>query len=201
MVQNTNAPSRRGRPPKFDADAVVAAAIGAFMAKGFDATTLNDIETATGVDRSTLYNSFGGKAGLYKLATDTYLTSARLGLFATLHDGTRGLDDVTDFLSTLRQGLTSQDEVLGCLIVNDMSSGSDTEAADCYQDLLESGILAALERASSRGEADADRSQSRAALILTTVLGINLVASNPGTKGQVGRLVEAAIAEVETWRT
>ena len=79
---------RRGRPPKFDHDQVVAEAIAAFFQKGFEATTLADLEAVTGVDRSTLYNSFGGKTGLYQSATDTYLSLAEGGLFAPLLVGT-----------------------------------------------------------------------------------------------------------------
>jgi AcrR family transcriptional regulator len=69
MVQNTSPSSQRlGRRPGFDSEAVVAAAIVAFWAKGFEATTLSDLEAATGVDRSSIYNSFGGKEGLYRSA-------------------------------------------------------------------------------------------------------------------------------------
>ncbi|MCP4960035.1 MAG: TetR/AcrR family transcriptional regulator, partial [Actinomycetia bacterium] len=84
VVQKT---ARRGRPPKFDHNAVVDAAIGAFFRSGFEATTLADLEHATGVDRSTLYNSFGGKQGLYELATTAYLERAETSLFEPLANG------------------------------------------------------------------------------------------------------------------
>ena len=143
---------------------MIDSAIDAFFVKGFDATTLSDLESATGVDRSTLYNSFGGKTGLYRAATARYLDRAATGLFGTLHDGSSsdsnsdsnsgsndgsndGLADIVQFLETLRVGLTMAEVSPGCLIVNDMAAGSDREAAARYRELLDSGLRAALGRA------------------------------------------------------
>ena len=138
MVQKA---ARRGRPPKFDRDAVVGAAIEAFYRSGYEETTLADLEAATGVDRSTLYNSFGGKAGLYASATGRYLEVAEASLFDPLLTGTDdGYADIVDFIANLRIGMTSADAVPGCLIVNDMAAGADLAAAQRYRSMLEEGL-------------------------------------------------------------
>ena len=58
MVENASPRSRNlgGRPPEFDRDAVLTAAVFAFWAGGYEGTTVSDLEAATGVDRSTLYS-------------------------------------------------------------------------------------------------------------------------------------------------
>ena len=196
MVQKARPEAnKRGRPPKFDEDHVIAAAIGAFFHKGFEATTLADLEQATGVDRSTLYNSFGGKAGLYSSATNTYLSIAETSLFDPLLVGTNdGYADILDFLANLRNGLTSADAIPGCLIVNDMAAGADPGAAQRYRAMLEQGLRRALART---GDPDAKR---RAGLLSTSVLGVNLVSKATGDPAEIARLVDAIADEVRRWR-
>ena len=200
VMQNaTTGTKRRGRPPAFDRDEVVAAAMGAFFLKGLEATTLADLEHATGVDRSTLYNSFGGKAGLYESATGTYLSLAEAGLFAPLLDGTDdGYGDILDFLGNLRTGLTAADAIPGCLIVNDMAAGADPGAAVRYRSLLEDGLRAALART---GDPDQERRSHRAALVAASVIGVNLVSKATADPREIGRLIDALTDVVMTWTT
>ncbi|MEM7142651.1 MAG: TetR/AcrR family transcriptional regulator [Actinomycetota bacterium] len=195
MVQKADS-ARRGRPPTFDRDAVVASAMGAFFHKGFEATTLAELEAATGLDRSSLYNSFGGKAGLYEAATTTYLDRAEQTLLHPLLNGTDdGYADLLAFLDNLRIGLTSADAIPGCLIVNDMAAGADPAAAARYRALIEEGLRAALDRA---GDADAER---RAAFLTASVIGVNLVAkTTAGDAAEIARHVAAIVDEVVSWR-
>ncbi len=189
---------QRGRPPKFDRERVIAAAIAAFFRKGYEATTLSDLEAATGVDRSTLYNSFDGKAGLYASATGTYLALAEANLFEPLLVGTDdGYADLDSFLDHLRQGLTAADAIPGCLIVNDMAAGADPDAATRYRSILEEGLRRALART---GDPDADRRADRAGLLATSVLGLNLVSKATADPTEIARLLDAMAAEVDRWR-
>lgn len=199
MVQKASPEAKkRGRPPKFDEDHVIAAAIGAFFHKGFEATTLADLEQATGVDRSTLYNSFGGKAGLYRSATNTYLSIAEASLFDPLLIGTDdGYADILDFLANLRNGLTSADAIPGCLIVNDMAAGADPGAAQRYRAMLEQGLRRALART---GDQDGKRRSRRTGLLSMSVLGVNLVSKATGDPAEIARLVDAIADEVRRWR-
>lgn len=189
---------KRGRPPKYDPENVIATAIGAFFHKGFEATTLADLEQATGVDRSTLYNSFGGKAGLYASATGTYLSLAEAGLFDPLLVGTDdGYTDILDFLANLRNGLTSADAIPGCLIVNDMAAGADPDAAKRYRTMLEGGLQQALGRTD---DTDPARRTHRAGLLTTAVLGVNLVSKATADPAEIARLVDAVADEVRRWK-
>ena len=173
-------------------------AINAFFAKGYEATTLSDLEEATGVDRSTLYNSFGGKAGIYSSATSVYLDMAEKGLFAPLLTGEpgNGYEDILGFLSRLRRGLTTA-TTPGCLIVNDMAAGADRAAAGRYRSIMEEGLREALSRT---GDTDTARRAQRAGLIATSVLGINLVSKVTGDPDEINRHIDAMEQEVRRWQ-
>lgn len=200
MVQKATATSKRlGRRPSFNPEEVVSAATLAFWSKGFGATTLSDLEEATGADRSTLYNSFGGKKGLYVSATAAYLTRAEEYLFAPLHAGDKGVDDIIEFLDRLADTLGSGNYPPGCLIVNDMAAAVDQQATNRYLQMLEGGLLAALERSAASGETDPSRTDQRSRHLAAAVLGINLANRSAPTTAASQRLIDGVRSEVSAW--
>ena len=50
---------------QFDEDQVLDAAMTAFWRDGFEATSIAELEHATGLNKSSLYNAYGSKEGLY----------------------------------------------------------------------------------------------------------------------------------------
>ena len=55
----------RGRPREYNEDNVMSALLGLFWDKGYEATSLSDIMTATGLRKGSLYSLFGGKRDMY----------------------------------------------------------------------------------------------------------------------------------------
>ncbi len=60
------------RPKSFDPDTVLAKAMGVFWEKGFDAASISDLTDAMGINRFSLYDTFGDKHELYLQALDSY---------------------------------------------------------------------------------------------------------------------------------
>ena len=60
------------RPRQFDLDAVLDKAVDVFWGQGYEGTSTDDLEAATGLKRGSLYNAFGNKRGLYLAALDRY---------------------------------------------------------------------------------------------------------------------------------
>ena len=65
-----------GRPREFDTDVVVDCALDLFWREGYDGAGVADLEHATGVGRKGLYNTFGGKQGLFHEALNRYVERA-----------------------------------------------------------------------------------------------------------------------------
>ncbi len=57
-----------GRPRAFDEDQAVEAATALFAGHGYEGTSIDDLVTALGVHRGSLYKVFGSKRGLYLAA-------------------------------------------------------------------------------------------------------------------------------------
>jgi AcrR family transcriptional regulator len=64
---------RRGRPVGFDRAEVLDEAMRVFWAKGFAATSMNDLIAAMGIASPSLYAAFGSKANLYQAALNHYV--------------------------------------------------------------------------------------------------------------------------------
>src|SRR3954452_15750264 len=64
------------RPRTFDEGDVVAAARDEFWSRGYAATSVDDLASATGLGKGSLYGAFGDKHGLFLRALNDYIGSA-----------------------------------------------------------------------------------------------------------------------------
>lgn len=70
---STTVAAKRGRPASFDRTEVLDRAMRVFWAKGFAATSMNDLIDAMGIASPSIYAAFGSKAGLYAAALEHYV--------------------------------------------------------------------------------------------------------------------------------
>ena len=202
MVQNARpTPKRRGRRPGFDRDEVVSAAMRAFWSKGFTATTLSDLEQATGVDRSTLYNSFDGKDGLYATAAGAYVDLVEQELLEPLLSGSDGIADIVKFIDRLGNTFRSGANPRGCLIINDIASGVDHQVTDRYLHSLQHGLRTALERAATDGDTDPNKTDQRCDLLAAAIIGITLLNHTTANAAATLTQISSLRSEVTTWAT
>ena len=75
-------PALRGRPPRFSRDELLDVVVAEFNARGYDATTMEDISRATGMTKSAIYHHVSGKEELLRLA----VASAVDALFEVLDE-------------------------------------------------------------------------------------------------------------------
>ncbi|NKB35195.1 MAG: TetR family transcriptional regulator [Pseudomonadales bacterium] len=61
-----------GRPRKTEPEVALAAAMNAFWAKGYEATSMSDLTEATGLHKASLYQTFGDKHQLFVSALKLY---------------------------------------------------------------------------------------------------------------------------------
>ena len=76
--------------PQFDEAAVIAAAMGVFWRHGFAAASISDLTEATGLSRSSLYQRFHDKDGLFQEALAAYTERVLRRMNAAKADTARG---------------------------------------------------------------------------------------------------------------
>ncbi len=173
-----------------------------FWTQGYESTTTAALEEATSLSRSSLLNTFGSKEELLLAALDRYLALFDEVLMQPLREGSRGLEDIDRFLSTLRALKSSGSGAAGCLVVN-LSPGSLASSGvrarmDRYLDALSDGFGAALRRASARGEVPAAGMVARRRLLVSAAVAINWTARVEGPLA-AQRLADAVRAQVRDW--
>ncbi len=173
----------------------------AFWSKGFTATTLSDLEEATGVDRSTLYNSFDGKDGLYRSATTAYVDLVEQELFEPLLNGRDGIADIIEFIDRLSNTFRSGANPRGCLIINDIASDADHQATNRYLGSLQHGLRTALERAAADGDTDPNKTDQRCHLLAAAIIGITLLNHTSPNDAATLTQINSLRSEVATWAT
>jgi TetR/AcrR family transcriptional repressor of nem operon len=72
------------RPKEFDQDQALQEAMEIFWAKGFEATSMQDLVDGMGINRQSLYDTFGHKEKLYHAALERYRGKAVEQMFALL---------------------------------------------------------------------------------------------------------------------
>lgn len=129
MVQNKPPAKRRGRPPAYDADVALDRARDAFWDAGYAATSLDDLSTATGMKRPSLYGAFGDKEALYFTTVDRYRAAARDGLARVL-SGERPLESELQRMYDLALSLyLSGEQPRGCFVIGTVTSEAVASAA------------------------------------------------------------------------
>lgn len=109
------------RTRSFDPIAAVRAARTAFWDVGYEAASIPDLEAATGLSRSSIYNTFGSKRGLFDAAVQNYLDEVIRPRLSPLQVPEVAPEALIDYLNGLREAFTSLDSAAvanGCLLIN-----------------------------------------------------------------------------------
>ncbi|MFD6444850.1 TetR/AcrR family transcriptional regulator [Promicromonospora sp. NPDC060204] len=120
-----------GRSREFDDDAVVRAARDVFWLRGYVATSLSQLQQATGLSKSSLYEAYGSKRGLFERAAQSYLEEIIWPLLAPMEAPGAGRQSVVDYFLNLAAYFRSGplgEQSRGCLIVNVSMDLNDLDA-------------------------------------------------------------------------
>ena len=105
----------RGRPRQFDEDTVLLAAENVFWRKGYDDTSLDDLATAMGMNRPSIYRAFGDKEALYLAVLNKYCGKMEAAFDQTM-SAKKTLDKrLLDFLTAALKIYTEGDLPKGCM--------------------------------------------------------------------------------------
>jgi TetR/AcrR family transcriptional regulator, transcriptional repressor for nem operon len=142
----------------FDPDAVLDTVIELFWRQGVAATGIQDIVAATGLNRSSLYATFGDKRTLYLTALRRYVELRSQPIFNRLADDDRGLPAVADFFTGLIEVRCAGPYARwGCMVSNAHTGAENNDPdvrdiLDQHHTRLRAALRAALQRARSQGQ-------------------------------------------------
>jgi len=167
------------RPREFDREEALARATGVFWARGYASTSTDELLTAMGIGRQSLYNAFQDKRALYLEALERYQRSTTAGHLQRLNGAASPIGGIDALLS----GLISDDiPALGCMGIGAIcefgSTDSDIVALRSkVSPVLHSRLVERLEEGQAAGEIDRSLDcVTAASFIQMTMQGIQLAA-------------------------
>ncbi len=199
-----------GRPVTYDRDAVVDGAMIEFWARGFTTSDVERLTQAAGLNRHSLYKSFGGKRGLFLEALRRYVDEVAAAYVAMLESGT-GLDDLLAYFERISgaQGQASDHapqgfDHRGCFLVNTAIElgRTDPDVAallDAYYARIEEGFAGLIRRGQAHGSIRGDLDpQITARWLRVTGQGLS-VSSRIGAMPQdLAQMMRLALAPMTT---
>jgi TetR/AcrR family transcriptional repressor of nem operon len=116
------------RPRKFDEADVIAAAREEFWTRGYGATSVDDLTSATGLGKGSLYGAFGDKHALFMRALDDYITSSLDNVRTQLHDvGYRAYDRLTRHIRWQANAVAADKSRRGCMMARTAAELGSTD--------------------------------------------------------------------------
>ena len=184
------------RPQEFDMQEVVASAMAVYWERGMHRASVDDILKATGLARSSLYNSFGNKECLFAEAVRLYVDN-QVARFERL----AAAETFALMLKQLFQGPVGDNfEGRGCLLGNCASSLMPDEAE--HQKMIREGferIFSTLEKRIARAQAEGELnpsidSNAAAILICSTLSGMRLFRKTGMSSSKLRKAADLAVA-------
>lgn len=186
------------RPRQFDPDRALDQAMELFWERGYEATSVQDLLDRLGINRFSLYATFGSKRRLFLRALDRYRDGVATEWLGRLEAPDAGLDDVRAYFHATVRRLSGPNGWRACLMLNSAVelSPHDRRAATkvrAHLDRLERAFRTALARAQRHGEIPADHNPVRLARYLAgSTQGLGVLAKIYGGR----KLLEDYTAQV-----
>ena len=144
------------RPLAFNSNVVLSAAVETFWRHGYSASTVAQLLEATGLNRGSLYNSFGDKRGLFIAALDFYYARYTGVVLQLLQHSPNPVAGILAVFEMTMFDLPDEHRRKGCLLVNSVAELSDNESELAERALghlrsVQSGFAKALQRARDQG--------------------------------------------------
>ena len=173
------------RHKEFDEIEVLEAAMHTFWAQGYEGTSLQDLESSTGLTRTSIYNAFGNKRELFEKAVTHYKQTELSQLVVLLDSGKNIQEGIKKMLMGALDMHYREDTPGGCLVVLSLleSEQHDEKSVQLLKAVLQ-GIQKALRDrmsiAQKAGELKKNLDVNALAVTVTTTMAGMMVMGKAG---------------------
>lgn len=188
-----------GRPRAFDRDTALLAAMRTFWTQGYEGTSVQDLATAMGVNKPSLYATFGCKEEIFREAVELYDRVEGKATSQSLKKAGTAREAVESMLRSNARAYVVEEGPRGCMIV--LSSLLGAPENDSVRAFLADNRLqgeATLRERLAQGMAEGDLAASadldQLAAFYTTVLeGLSIQARDGASIEKLNVIIDAAM--------
>jgi TetR/AcrR family transcriptional repressor of nem operon len=180
--------------------------MAAFWSKGYEATSIADLVDGMGIQRGSLYATFGDKRALFLAALERYQRAVVQELLDALEAPGSGTAAIRRFFRLRVEGSLDRGRPLGCLLTNsaiELARRDRGATARVRASLarLEGAFLRALVRARKGGELEGRRDLRALARFLTSsAQGLSVMAKARPVRPVLEDVVAVVLAALERGR-
>jgi len=188
------------RSKQFDERQALVSAMLVFWEKGYEGTSISDLEQAMGLKRTSIYNTFGNKSAIFERVMTCYKESMMSALFAAMDAAPDIREGVRRLLNAALDAHFDEDNPGGCLVVLSlMESGQhDEQSLDSMQQTiheLKNAVQARLNKAKKSGELSRHLDAgSTATTIATTMTGMMVMGKANFTRASLKKTVNQVVS-------
>jgi TetR/AcrR family transcriptional regulator, transcriptional repressor for nem operon len=191
------------RTIEFNRDEVLLKAMALFNEKGYAACSIQNLLDAMGLNRGSLYASFGDKRALFLEILSLYERLFVAELESFLLSGDSPIQQIHLFFDIAYLGVPEEQMRAGCLFVNTIAEMTDidqelVETAGLKLGRLETALEKALMAAQEKGELSQEKDPVAISRFLgTTMKGLRITCKETQDKDFIGSIINTALTVLE----
>ncbi|MGB3590200.1 MAG: TetR/AcrR family transcriptional regulator [Nonlabens sp.] len=140
------------RELKFDQQKVLKSAMELFWLKGYNATSMQDLVDATGLNRSSLYNTFGDKMQLYAAALQHYMKQTAVQFEEVLKNKVSAYETIENIFKSFLPEIARDSR--GCMSMNCKAEMNADSAIKKWLETKQEQSLAMFQQLIEQGQQD-----------------------------------------------
>lgn len=187
-----------GRPREFEPDAALDKAMHLFWEQGYEATSMQELVDAMGINRGSLYSTFGNKEQLFQAAIDRYCEQATTAMLDLLAQRGAPKQVLRAFFDAVIEQNTAAGPKRGCFMTNttvELASkcGRTAEKVSANRTRMEDAICKVVKRAKARG----NKPRAVARFLLNTMSGLTVAAKGTPRRADLREIVDVALTVLD----
>ena len=188
------------RTKQFCQEDVLKKAMELFWEKGFHATSMQDLVSHLGINRASLYDTYGGKEQLFDRAFSRYRQETSLWLERLFERHSSVKDGFRTLFSTAIDEATNDACRKGCFVVNTTTElvpgkGDLLNGLQQHKEQIEHLFIDYVQRGIDAGEIASDRDAQEIGLLLYTFYnGLRVTTKVDTARPKIEKAVDAALS-------
>ncbi len=188
------------RALSFNETEVMNKVVQLFWKHGFEKSSIQDLVSATGLNRSSLYHHFGSKEALFLRALDHYVLVFSAERLASLEQGGSVKERLRSYFDDLLHFSLHKGKGLGCLLTNsavELAPHDEPTKEKLLKNFekLRQRFLSLLQEAQAKKELANDKdTEALASFFLSTIQGLRVLARAGASEQALRQVVQVALA-------
>lgn len=187
------------RPREFDEQQALLKAMELFWQKGYEATSISDLTEVMGIQRPSLYGTFGGKEELFNAAIRKYADMSLSYIGSKLSQTHSARESIRLYLLGITNNEDGKRPEWGCLCVNTLAemaprNASFVSLATDFQRNLTDILRQTIEKGIDSGELSAGLNAASVASALSIAsVGLSVTMKGQPDRAVVGEAIEQLV--------